>query len=177
MIPFERTAIGAATASFTDLERELLTDLATQVIELLGEPPDAELAGIGGGDALSTDPAIARLLPDAYRDDAEASREFRRFTENSLAARKVANARALIGALAESGEIELGADSQQAWLRALTDIRLIIASRLGIENDDDDPQYGDEAIDVRDADLMMRDIYDWLGMVQGSLIGAIGAIE
>ena len=172
MIPFERTAIGAAAASFTDLERELLTDLATQVIELLGEPPDAEFAGIGGGDALSTDPAIARLLPDAYRDDAEASREFRRFTENSLAARKVANARALIGALAESGEIELGADAQQAWLRALTDIRLIIASRLGIENDDD-PHYGDEAIDVRDADLMMRDIYDWLGMVQGSLIGAI----
>ena len=78
MIPFERTAIGAATASFTDLERELLTDLATQVIELLGEPPDAEFAGIGGGDGLSADPAIARLLPDAYRDDAEASREFRR---------------------------------------------------------------------------------------------------
>jgi len=176
MIPFERTAIGAATASFTDLERELLSDLATQVIELLGEPPDAEFAGIGGGDALSADPAIARLLPDAYRDDAEASREFRRFTENSLAARKVANARALIGALAESGEIELGADAQQAWLRALTDIRLIIASRLGIENDDD-PHYGDEAIDAPDADLMMRDIYDWLGMVQGSLIEAIGAIE
>ena len=172
MIPFERTAIGAAAASFTDLERELLTDLATQVIELLGEPPDSEFAGIGGGGALSTDPAIARLLPDAYRDDAEASREFRRFTENSLAARKVANARALIGALAESGEIELGADTQQAWLRALTDIRLIIASRLGIENDDD-PHYGDEAIGVRDADLMMRDIYDWLGMVQGSLIEAI----
>ena len=52
-------------------------------------------------------------------------------------------------------------------MRTLTDIRLIIASRLGIEND------GDEGNDETDADLMMQDIYDWLGMVQGSLIEAL----
>ena len=171
MIPFERTATGTATASFTDLERELLTDLSTQVIELLGEPADEGFAGIGGSNSVSADPAIARLLPDAYRDDAEASREFRRFTENSLASRKVANARAVIRALAESGEIELAAEAQQAWLRALTDIRLIIASRLGIEHDGD--REGEEANDETNADLMMRDIYDWLGMVQGSLVEAL----
>ena len=173
MIPFERTATGTAAASFTDLERELLTDLATQVVELLGEPSDEGFAGIGGSNSVSADPAIARLLPDAYRDDAEASREFRRFTENSLASRKVANARALISALAESGEIELAAEAQQAWLRALTDIRLTIASRLGIEHDDDSDGNGAEAHAATDADLMMRDIYDWLGMVQGSLVGAL----
>lgn len=171
MIPFERTAEGTVTASFTDLERELLTNLATQVVELLGEPSidehHADFAGIGGGDAASADPAIARLLPDAYRDDAEASREFRRLTENSLAARKVSNAQVLVGALASSGEIELRTEAQQAWLRALTDIRLIIASRLGIEND------GDDGRGETDADLMLHDIYDWLGMVQGSLIGAL----
>ena len=167
MIPFERLDEGVVAASFTELERELLTDLATQVVELLGSQTAGDAAGMGGGDATPADPAIARLLPDAYRDDEEASREFRRFTENSLAARKVSNAQALVAAVADSGEIELGVEAQQAWLRALTDIRLIIASRLGIEND------GDEGNDETDADLMMQDIYDWLGMVQGSLIEAL----
>jgi hypothetical protein len=155
MIPFARTAGGEVRASFTDLERELLTNLATQAIALFT------------GDAEDGDPAVARLFPDAYRDDADAAHEFRRFTQDSLAERKLANAQALINAVAETGEIELGASAQQAWLRALTDIRLILGVRLGIEADDD---TGSEETD---ADLMVRDIYDWLGYVQGSLVEAL----
>lgn len=154
MIPFTRTADGSVRAGFTDLERELLTNLAAQAIELV--------LGVAEGD-----PAITRLFPDAYRDDAEAASEFRRFTQDSLAERKVSNARALIDAVAESGEIELDASGQQAWLRTLTDIRLILASRLGIEND------GDRGSDETDADLMLQDIYDWLGELQGSLVEAL----
>lgn len=155
MIPFAMTPSGAVSASFTDLERELLTDLATQAIGLLG---NGEAEG---------DPAIARLLPDAYRDDATAASEFRRFTQDSLAERKVVNARTLIDAVSETGEIELDASAQQAWLRALTDIRLILATRLGIEAD------GETGNEESDADLMMQDIYDWLGYVQSSLVEAL----
>jgi len=157
MRPFEREG-ESVTASFTALETELLGDLAAQVVDLLADvSPD--------------DPAVARLLPDAYRDDEEASAEFRRFTEHGLADRKIANAQALIQSLGEGGEVKLDTAGQQAWLRALTDIRLIIASRLGIETDDDHGR-GES-----DEDLMMRDIYDWLASVQGSLIESIESLE
>ena len=157
MRPFEREG-ESVTASFTALETELLGDLAAQVVDLLADvSPD--------------DPAVARLLPDAYRDDEEASAEFRRFTEHGLADRKIANAQALIQSLKEGGEVKLDTAGQQAWLRALTDIRLIIASRLGIETDDDHGR-GES-----DEDLMMRDIYDWLASVQGSLIESIESLE
>lgn len=173
MKPFHRTAAGTVKAKFTVFERELLHDLATQVVALLDdatEPaPDALFAitGIGGGDALSNDPAIARLLPNAYSDDEDAAREFRRLTENSLTSRKIANARALVTSLDGGGKVELAAEAQQAWLRSLTDIRLIVASRLGIEGDDEQGRR------ETDADLMLRDVYDWLGIVQGSLIDVL----
>ena len=172
MRPFERDATGAVTASFSALERELLSDLATEVCELLGEgslPEDRMFAatGIGGSDGPSEDPAIARLLPDAYADDAAASQEFRHLTERSLADRKIANARRVIASLASGDEVAVDPDDQQAWLRTLTDIRLIIASRLGIEADDDEGRTDS------DEDMMLRDVYDWLAMVQGTLLEAI----
>ena len=153
MRPFERSG-DVVVVSFTALEVELLNDLAAQVVDLLG-------------DGANGDPAVARLLPDAYRDDAEAAQEFRRFTEQGLTDRKISNAHALIRSLEDGGEVKLGRDAQQAWLRTLADIRLIIASRLGIETDDDSGR------DESDEDLMMRDIYDWLASVQGSLIEAL----
>ncbi len=35
-------------------------------------------------DTIPEDPVLARLLPDAYRDDPEAAGEFRRYTEPAL---------------------------------------------------------------------------------------------
>ena len=96
---------------------------------------------------------LQRLLPDAYRDDSDDSAEFRRFTERSLTSAKVANAEAVLASLAggrarrdiddddvedqDPIEVELDPDAVQAWLRTLTDIRLSLAVRLGIETDED----------------------------------------
>ena len=103
MIPFTRVD-GAIVASLTQPESALLTSLAGQIagmLEPLATPPHIEdpdaaalyaSVGIGGSAALSPDPAIARLLPDAYGGDPEASREFRGLTEMSLANRKVGRA-------------------------------------------------------------------------------------
>ena len=176
MRPFTRVD-DVILAQFGELETELLCDLASQVADLLDEsvtlPPDRLLAslGIGGGDSLSDDPAVARLLPNAYSDDAEASTEFRRLTEHSLAERKVANARLLMtGLLAAHGEpVPLDAEAQQSWLRTFTDIRIVIAARLGIETDEDEGRQD------TDEDLMMRDVYDWLAMVQTLLIDELEA--
>ena len=177
MSPFTPAADGAVTAQFAAFESELICSLAGQVGDLLDDAvptPDDDLlllVGIGGGDSKSHDPAIARLLPDAYADDAEASTEFRRLTEHSLAERKVANARAVITGLlmAEGTPFDLDAEAQQSWLRTLTDIRLVLASRLGIETDEDRGSQDTE------QEVMMRDVYDWLAAVQTDLLDAMEA--
>jgi hypothetical protein len=115
--------------------------------------------GIGGGEAPPLDPALARLLPDAYRDDRQAASEHRQLTELALVERKVANARILMSSL-EQSMVQLDAGAVQSWLRTLTDLRLTIAARLQIETDDD-IGVGDDA---------MLDLYDWLGYLQGTLV-------
>ena len=157
---------------FTPLEIELLGDLAGQVIELLDDssvlPEDDLLAavGIGGSTGPSTDPAIARLLPNAYLDDDHASQEFRYLTENSLVSRKVANARLLRDSLQPEGDVKLGPDAVQAWLRTLADIRLIIASRLGIEHDGDEGHADTfEQLVIDELDALPDDMIDGLDNV------------
>ena len=56
--------------------------------------PLAAMVGIGTATEAPDDPALARLLPDAYGEDADASAEFRRYTELSLREKKQAQARA-----------------------------------------------------------------------------------
>jgi hypothetical protein len=173
MKPFVALPDGSILADFTPRESELLNDLATQLTELLGDhlPEDRLLAtvGIGGSDRPSSDPAMARLLPNAYTDDEHASQEFRHLTEHSLVERKITSARVLMQTLDGGGEVVLGPEAQQAWLRTLADLRLVIASRLGIEQD------GDEGRADTDDEIMMQDVYSWLAMVQGSLVDALDA--
>jgi Domain of unknown function (DUF2017) len=65
--------------------------------------------------------------------------------------------------------VVLDDQAAQAWLRTLTDIRLILASRLGIERDGDVGFRGT-------ADSFRRSIeYQWVGYVQESLIRALSA--
>jgi len=176
MIPFQRDG-DSITASFTTLERRLISDLAASVAELLeplashiNDDPLFEATGIGGSNARHSDPAIARLLPNAHADDEAASADFRRLTERSLSTRKVTNAQAVLASLdTDSGTVMLDAALVQSWLRTLADIRLVIASRLGIESDDDRGTADTDEL------VMLRDVYDWLGFVTESLIEALEA--
>ena len=62
------------------------------------------MVGLDRGDAeLPDDPVLARLLPDAYRDDPEASGEFRRYTEQGLRSGKAAAARTVLATLPPKG--------------------------------------------------------------------------
>ena len=56
----------------------------------------------------------------------------------------------------------------QSWLRTLTDLRLVVADRLQVDPNGV-PQLHDEESQV------LGDVYDWLGMVQESLVYAIDA--
>ena len=198
MKPFKRRRRGGLLATFEPGEGQVIASLASQVVELLrdrnGESasdpdPLAGELGLSGGPSLPPeDPVLQRLLPDAYRDDSDESAEFRRFTERSLTSAKVANAEAVLASLRDAGldetkvddaeaedqeplEVELDAEAVQAWLRTLTDVRLSLAVRLGIESDEDMMllhQSEDEAV------IAMTELYDWLGYVQETLVTALG---
>lgn len=155
MKAFRREPDGTVVAAIDRDEALLLQNLASQLTTLLRE-----------GDGL--DPAIVRLLPDAYPDDPAASAEFRRFTAGGLVDRKLANAQTVMVTLSagiESGQVRLDPGEAGAWLRSLTDIRLTLASRLGIESDDQAPS----------DDAILQSLYDWLGFLQNSLVEAVDA--
>ena len=67
-------------------------------------------------------------------------------------------------------EVELGPDEVQAWLRTLTDIRLSLAVRLGIETEEDHMLLENSS---DQATVAMGELYDWLGYVQETLVQAL----
>lgn len=190
MTPFKARRRGGMTATFDPAEASVIANLVSQVIELLrdrngthvadADPLVSEL-GLGGHSQPPEDPVLQRLLPDAYRDNPDDSAEFRRFTESSLSSAKVTNAETVLASLAAGGfdlldeseapvEVELGPNEVQAWLRSLTDIRLSLAVRLGIETEED------AMLLARSSDpsmVAMSELYDWLGYVQETLVQAL----
>jgi hypothetical protein len=139
-----------------------------------GTPGAAELdAMLGFGEPVSPpeDPVLARLLPDAYRDDPDAAGEFRRYTEQSLRSAKQETARTVLETLpAEGGPVELSGDQAQSWLRALNDVRLTLGVRLGVTEEFED-QWAE--LDPRDPRSAALEVYAWLGSVQESLVQAL----
>ena len=190
MTPFKARRRGGLTATFDPAEAHVIANLAGQVIELLRDRNGAQVTdsdplvselGLGGPSQPPEDPVLQRLLPDAYRDNPDEAAEFRRFTESALTSAKVANAETVLASLAAGGmdladeseapvEIELGPDEVQAWLRSLTDIRLSLAVRLGVETEEDTmllQSSSDPAV------VAMGELYDWLGYVQETLVQAL----
>jgi hypothetical protein len=104
------------------------------------------------------DPSHARLFPAAYRDDDAAAEEFTRYTRAGLVDRKAANAAQVSLALDEE-TVRLTPDAAERWLPLLTDLRLVIADRLGIRVDDDEI-----------PDTPAGEVYSWLGHLQESMI-------
>ena len=131
----------------------------------------AAAIGATGPTSPPEDPVLARLLPDAYRDDPEAAGEFRRYTEQGLRSGKVAAAQTVLDTLpAGGGHVRLRPEDAQAWLRALNDVRLAIGTVLGITEDYEEEMEAASWADPRSAYL---EVYHWLGYVQDSLVRAL----
>jgi Domain of unknown function (DUF2017) len=194
---FRRTARGVS-GRFSAAEASVVRTLVGQVAELLGaddpaadpagRPPAGQVPGAGeqapwsadeleamfslGGSAdPPDDPAIARLLPNGYRDDPEAAAEFRRYTEQGLRSGKVAAARTVLATLpGKGGRVHLGREDAEVWLRALNDVRLTLGVRLGITEDYEQELAANSGADPRSAYLQ---VYDWLSFLQESLVRAL----
>lgn len=179
----------AAVASFSAFEADLLRSLARQMIELLrseaAAPHDRDpleaLLDFSGPTTEPDDPVLQRLFPTAYPDDADAAADFRRFTETTLRDRKAATAADVIDTLEEAGlpqdpvdglwiDVELDKQRALGWLKAFTDMRLAIATRLGVEEGDEDFW---ESLPEEDPRAQVHDIYQWVGYLQETLVDAI----
>ncbi|WIA99814.1 DUF2017 family protein [Curtobacterium sp. MCBA15_012] len=154
MIPFVRRADGLHLGMSSG-ERSVLASLVEQLQQVLE------------GD-LAADPVSARMFPEAYPGDAEASAEFAKYTRSDLLAQKTTNAGTVHAWLTGAHDGALTAEDEQAWLRALTDLRLTIAERLGIVD-----AASEEASYTGDAGVGLRDVYDWVGYVQEHLVTSL----
>ncbi|PFG42578.1 uncharacterized protein DUF2017 [Isoptericola jiangsuensis] len=176
MTPFRSTPAGFA-ARWEPVERQVLARVARDVAGLVradaGLPEDVDPdSAFTGVPRVPVDPAVQRLLPDAHRDDAEAAAEFRHLTQTDLAAGKVRRleefARRVGGDDEDAppeGQVLVPREDAEAFAGALTDVRLVLAERLSLEDDDaverlHDAVVGGETDDLRPPEGM--DAEQWV---------------
>ncbi|MFJ9318108.1 DUF2017 domain-containing protein [Streptomyces globisporus] len=199
---FEATPGGGAAVALDEVEISILRSLAVQLLELIGpgdQPPDGEdpLAALfaEGPSKPPTDPALARLFPDAYggpevpeggagavkpeeeQELLERSAEFRRFTEVDLRSGKRDDALAVVRTLdalspaPDGGAVlTLTGDECLSWLRSLNDLRLTIGTRLEVSDEDQGEEGSLYRLPDTDPRKPMVMAYLWLGALQESLV-------
>ncbi|MBI1379085.1 MAG: DUF2017 family protein [Frankiales bacterium] len=179
---FRRSLTGRVQLRADEVERSILLDLVGQLEEFVAPDDDwadadplAQLVGIDPEAQRPDDPALARLFPDAYRDDDDAAAEFRRFTERSLRDTKLAHARTVAGTLRRSGDkLVLTEAEAQSWLGTLNDLRLTLGSRLGVQEDNHDEFL---ALPEDHPLVALYHVYDWLTYLQETLVHALTGLD
>jgi hypothetical protein len=159
-----RRAGSTCVAKFTPQEAQVLRQCMAELATLLSDHPDPD------------DPAVERLFPDVYPEDPAEAAEFRRFTEADLKAAKLDQAKTVLSDLLEAGgEVRLAEDEADLWLRALTDVRLALGTRLGVSDDTDIEAELDEAVgrDPTSPRVGQLSVYAYLSFLQESLVGAL----
>jgi hypothetical protein len=148
--PIQRTRGGDYRLRLSDGERALLRRLPADLIALLAADPD--------------DPALRRLRPSAYEDDPEAEDEYRRLMEGELEAGR----REALRLLAETADRDwLTTEELDAWLRALTDLRLALGTRLDVTE-----EVYERAIDPRDPQAYELSVFAYLSWLQEQAVEA-----
>jgi hypothetical protein len=109
--------------------------------------------------------AQARLNPPAHRDDPAAAEEFRALVSADLARERAADRERFAATI---GRRTIADADAEAWLRVVGDLRLVLGTRLGIDQDDweTDPSLGGST----EAALL-----HYLGYLQDGLARVLGA--
>jgi hypothetical protein len=126
-------------------ERALLVGLAAELRSQLGGGP--------------SDPSLRRLFPPAYEDDHD-EQAYRELAGGELLDGR-RQALDLLAATARSDR--LSAEEADAWLRALNDLRLVLGTRLDVQEGTllDSPQTPELAV------------YGYLSWLQEQLVAAL----
>ena len=146
------TADGGVEPQLSRDERTLVANLASELRSLLDGDTD--------------DPSLRRLFPPAYDEEADET------AYRDLMGSELLNGRreALELLARTANQKRLSADEADAWLRALNDLRLVLGTRLDVQEDmlldnlrPDDPRASGLAI------------YGWLSWLQEQLVAALSA--
>jgi hypothetical protein len=180
---------GVVRVGLDDAEVVLLASLAGQVRAMLVAGLPEGLAD-GEADPLQTltairaseitpsdDPVMRRLLPDAYRDDPDSAGEYRRLMDADLRMQKAAALQRVVDDLSGGGtrkneglRLELDDAVAEQWLYALTDIRLVLGTMLGVSEEMDEERASLEPGSQR---FMQLGIYDWTTWLQDAIVTAV----
>jgi hypothetical protein len=147
---FSRGRRGEIELRLSRDERTLLASLA------------AELRAELDGD--TRDPSLRRLFPPAYDDDAD-EQAYRELAGDSL----LDGRRAALELMGETVDGDrLSAEEADAWLRALNDLRLVLGTRLDVQEDT-------FASDLRpdDPNAPALAVYGWLSWQQEQLVAVL----
>jgi hypothetical protein len=147
---FERGQGGELELRLARDERALLAGLAAELRGLLeGEPGD---------------PSLRRLFPPAYEDEQD-ERAYRELTGSGL----LYGRRAALALLAATSDRErLSAEEADAWLRALNDLRLVLGTRLDVQED----TFAEE-LRPDDPRAPALAVYGYLSWIQEQLVEAL----
>ena len=113
---------GGVDVELPDDVRDLLASLARQLAELIDDP---EAVG---------EPGLERLFPPASLDDPMEALGFEQLMGDAMRAGKLESAAVL---RATANATHLDAEETLAWMRCLNDIRLVVGTRLNIQEDTD----------------------------------------
>ena len=146
-----RTRQGDFEVRLSDEERELLRSIPPQMREALASDPG--------------DPALARLYPTAYPDDAERDAEYRRLMGDELSAGRL---EALDTLEASIDARRLDHEQALAWTRAINDVRLLLGTRLDVSEEPSTPD-----LDPDDPHAPVLALYHYLSYLEEQLVEAL----
>lgn len=195
----ERAVLAQVAGEITDLIRADLEigesdETGQSPSEVMSEDPLARLEAetSRARTEVPRDSATQRLFPPASENDEE-SGEYRRLTQGNLADAHIANLSVLRASLEVAGdiggegphdEIVIEPSDALSWLKALNVIRLVLADRMGIENDGDfealqllcsnDLEQVEAEPGVAGLEFLAT-LYEFASWLQATLIGALNA--
>ncbi len=149
---FERGDRGGVELRLSRDERSLLAGLAAELRALLDGAPG--------------DPSLRRLFPPAYDDDDD-ERAYRDLMGGEL----LDGRRAALELIADTVDRDrLTAEEADTWLRALNDLRLVLGTRLDVQED----TFTTEP-DLSDPRGHALAVYAYLSWIQEQLIEALSS--
>jgi hypothetical protein len=146
-----RLGKGRYQISLRPNERVLMADLVDQLREQLLASTD--------------DPAVRRLFPPAYPDDAERDAGYQVLTRDELLEHRLA-ALDTVESTLKGGKLD--DDDMTAWMGTLNSLRLVLGTRLDVD---------EELPPLDDADPLAPAyaVYEYLGWLLSQVIDALAA--
>lgn len=152
---FRRQKAGV-TVSIGEQEAELLRRLVREYLEVLDS---------GAAD----ETVMKRLFPDASVDDEQVRATYRDLAHDTLADHKKETGETALRTLGDKGALDgsLTEDERDAWLVLLTDLRLVLGTRLNVDEDKMSMEP-----DPNDPEQWPLALIHYLGWLQESLVKA-----